>query len=155
MNAHCEKVIGTLRREALDHLLIWNEFHARHVLHEYARHYNGHRPHQARLQLPPLAQEHPAPMVAPSAHRVLHPNARRRDQRVQICRLTRGDEFPNGARCVRSEGHRTRDVGRGDPVNDGHAPDVVAGRRHGDLAPPTSAPILTASPRRYGRRHVT
>ena len=28
MNAHCERVIGTLRREALDHLLIWNETHA-------------------------------------------------------------------------------------------------------------------------------
>jgi hypothetical protein len=24
--------------------LIWNEFHARHVRDEYARHYNGHRP---------------------------------------------------------------------------------------------------------------
>ncbi|AQW48549.1 hypothetical protein ACIQPP_50815 [Streptomyces violaceusniger] len=32
MNAHCERVIGTLRREALDHLLIWNETHARQVL---------------------------------------------------------------------------------------------------------------------------
>ncbi|MFF9667061.1 integrase, partial [Streptomyces althioticus] len=31
-NAHCERVIGTLRREALDHLLIWNEIHARQVL---------------------------------------------------------------------------------------------------------------------------
>jgi hypothetical protein len=28
MNARCERVIGTLRREALDHLLIWNETHA-------------------------------------------------------------------------------------------------------------------------------
>jgi len=24
-------------------------------------HYNGHRPHQSRGQLPPLAQQHPAP----------------------------------------------------------------------------------------------
>jgi hypothetical protein len=43
MNAHCERVIGTLRREALDHLLIWNETHARRVLDAYARHYNGRR----------------------------------------------------------------------------------------------------------------
>ncbi|WP_330280752.1 integrase core domain-containing protein [Streptomyces sp. NBC_00569] len=71
MNAHCERVIGTLRREVLDHLLIWNEFHAQHVLDEYVRHYNGHRPHQARRQLPPLALEHPTPMAAPSVHRVL------------------------------------------------------------------------------------
>jgi hypothetical protein len=36
MNAHRERVIETLRREALDHLLIWNETHARHVLDAYA-----------------------------------------------------------------------------------------------------------------------
>jgi hypothetical protein len=44
MNAHCERVIGTLRREALDHLLVLNEAHARRVLDVYAFHYNGHRP---------------------------------------------------------------------------------------------------------------
>jgi hypothetical protein len=71
MNAHCERIIGNLRCEALDHLLIWNETHARQVLDAYARHYNGHRPHQARGQLPPLAQKHPTPMIAPSAHRLL------------------------------------------------------------------------------------
>jgi putative transposase len=71
MNAHCERVIGTLRREALDHLLIWNETHARHVLDVYARHYNRHRPHQARNQLPPLAQEHPAPVTDLTTHRLL------------------------------------------------------------------------------------
>jgi putative transposase len=61
MNAHCERVIGTLRREALDHLLLWSERHALHVLSTYAGHYNGHRPHQAREQLPPLADHRPAP----------------------------------------------------------------------------------------------
>jgi transposase InsO family protein len=71
MNAHCERLIGTLRREALDHLLIWNETHARHVLDAYAHHYNRHRPHQARGQLPPLAQEHPAPVTDPTTHRLL------------------------------------------------------------------------------------
>ncbi|MDF3294407.1 integrase core domain-containing protein [Streptomyces silvisoli] len=71
MNAHCERVIGTLRREVLDHLLIWNETHARQVFDAYARHYNRHRPHQARAQLPPLAQEHPTPVTDLSAHRLL------------------------------------------------------------------------------------
>jgi hypothetical protein len=71
MNAHCERIIGTLRREALDHLLIWNETHARHVLGAYARHYNRHRPHQARGELPPLTQEHPAPVTDLTAHQLL------------------------------------------------------------------------------------
>ncbi|WP_425574380.1 integrase core domain-containing protein [Streptomyces javensis] len=65
MNAQCERVIGTLRREVLDHLLIWNETHARQILDAYAQHYNCHRPHQARTQLPPLAHEHPKPISTP------------------------------------------------------------------------------------------
>ncbi|WP_234425686.1 integrase core domain-containing protein [Streptomyces kebangsaanensis] len=60
MNAHSERVIGTIRREALDHVLIVNEAHARRVLGRYQDHYNGHRPHQARDQLPPDVSEEPA-----------------------------------------------------------------------------------------------
>jgi transposase InsO family protein len=52
-NAHCERVVGTLRREVLDHMLIVNTTHAHHVLTDYARHDNHHRPHQARNQQPP------------------------------------------------------------------------------------------------------
>jgi hypothetical protein len=52
-NAHCERAIGTLRREVLDHVLIINAIHTRRVLTEYARHYNQHRPHKARDQQPP------------------------------------------------------------------------------------------------------
>ncbi|AEM86007.1 integrase core domain-containing protein [Streptomyces violaceusniger] len=63
MNAHCERVIGTLRREPLDHLLLWSERHALRVLSTYAGHYNGHRPHQAREQLPPLADHDTAPLT--------------------------------------------------------------------------------------------
>ncbi|MFJ2269901.1 integrase core domain-containing protein [Streptomyces sp. NPDC087849] len=60
MNAHCERVIGTIRREALDHVLILGESHARKVLADYQDHYNGHRPHRPRQQLPPSATEQPA-----------------------------------------------------------------------------------------------
>jgi putative transposase len=72
MNAQRERVIGTLRREVLDHLLIWNETHARQILDAYAQHYNRHRPHQARAQPPPPAHEHPKPMSAPTTHRLPH-----------------------------------------------------------------------------------
>jgi putative transposase len=37
-------------------MLILGEWHLRSVLAEYARHYNGHRPHQGLQQEPPLCQ---------------------------------------------------------------------------------------------------
>lgn len=72
MNAHCERVIGTIRREALDHVLIMNEAHARHVMAAYERHYNEHRPHQARNQLPPGADQQPTAVHRPESRRLLH-----------------------------------------------------------------------------------
>ncbi|MGO4748144.1 integrase core domain-containing protein [Streptomyces sp. 2MCAF27] len=59
-NAICERAVGTLRREVLDRILIYNEAHAVEVLTEYIRHYNQHRPHQSRQQLPPDSAELPA-----------------------------------------------------------------------------------------------
>jgi putative transposase len=53
-NSFAERYVGTLRRECLDHLLIHGEQHLRHILTEYAQHYNDHRPHQSREQRPPL-----------------------------------------------------------------------------------------------------
>ncbi len=45
-NAVAERVIGTLRRECLDHLIVFNERHLRRLLLEYVEHYNGLRPHR-------------------------------------------------------------------------------------------------------------
>nr|WP_267900417.1 integrase core domain-containing protein [Actinomadura spongiicola] len=46
MNAICERVIGTLRREVLDRVLILGERHLAILLREYLIYYNGHRLHQ-------------------------------------------------------------------------------------------------------------
>jgi len=59
MNAICERVIGTLRRELLDRTLILGERHLAVVLREYVAHYNGHRPHQSRQQRPPDIEAEP------------------------------------------------------------------------------------------------
>jgi putative transposase len=44
-NAFCERLIGTIRRECLDHVIGWNERHLRRVLKEWTGHYNRGRPH--------------------------------------------------------------------------------------------------------------
>jgi putative transposase len=64
MNAICERVNGTLRRELLDRILILGERHLALVLSEYVSHYNGHRPHQLRQQRPPDVQAQPVRAVA-------------------------------------------------------------------------------------------
>jgi len=57
-NAFAERFVKTVRRECLDHLLIFGERHAQRVLGEYLRHYNAERPHRG------LALETPEPGVA-------------------------------------------------------------------------------------------
>jgi putative transposase len=62
MNATCERLIGTLRRELLDRVLILGEAHLRAVLTEYQAHYNTARPHQGIAQHIPADEPdaHPA-----------------------------------------------------------------------------------------------
>lgn len=63
-NAICERLVGTLRREALDRALILGEAHLRSVLAEYQAHYNNARPHRALHQNPPAGPTHaPGPGV--------------------------------------------------------------------------------------------
>ncbi len=54
MNAVMERWIQTCRRELLDRTLIWNQTHLLHALHQYARHYNAHRPHRGINNARPL-----------------------------------------------------------------------------------------------------
>jgi hypothetical protein len=67
-NAICERMTGTLRREALDRLLIINEHHLLQVLAEYLQHCNTSRPHRTLGQISPPrpAPSHPARSTSPS-----------------------------------------------------------------------------------------
>ncbi|WP_376772998.1 integrase core domain-containing protein [Streptomyces himalayensis] len=97
-NARCERVIGTLRREVLDNVLILNEAHAHRALTEYQRHYNQHRPHLARNQLRRPSAASPGPHSRPPPH-PSHPSPRRCHQRVPICGVTCSDDYssPTGS----------------------------------------------------------
>ena len=44
-NPYCERVIGSIRRECLDHVIVLNERHLCRILSEYFDYYHNSRPH--------------------------------------------------------------------------------------------------------------
>jgi transposase InsO family protein len=54
-NPVIERLIGSIRRECLDHVIIFNAGHLRRVLSDYLAYYHGHRPHRT------LDQDSPEP----------------------------------------------------------------------------------------------
>jgi putative transposase len=46
-NALCERLIGTLRRECLDFMILLTEHHLRRILQAWVPHYNAGRPHMS------------------------------------------------------------------------------------------------------------
>ena len=44
-NGYCERAIGSIRRECLDHVVVFGERHLRHLLRSYATYYNAARTH--------------------------------------------------------------------------------------------------------------
>jgi transposase InsO family protein len=53
-NGYAERLIGTIRRECLDHLIVLGEAHLRGVLGEFAAYYNESRTHRALNQDAPI-----------------------------------------------------------------------------------------------------
>ena len=52
-NAIAERFVGTLRRECLDHVFIFNERHLQRIVDEFVGYYNRQRPHRSLNHQPP------------------------------------------------------------------------------------------------------
>jgi transposase InsO family protein len=63
-NATCERFLGSVRRECLDHLLILSEAHLRRVLLTYVAYFNRARPHQGIRQALPVGARPVEPQAA-------------------------------------------------------------------------------------------
>jgi transposase InsO family protein len=55
-NGYAERLIGSIRRECLDHVIVFGERHLRHVLRSYQQYYNGTRTHLALAKDSPLTR---------------------------------------------------------------------------------------------------
>jgi putative transposase len=56
-NPYAERVIGSIRRECLDHLIVLNEDHLRRILRSYFNYYHDSRPHQSLDRNSPTPRE--------------------------------------------------------------------------------------------------
>jgi transposase InsO family protein len=55
-NGHAERLIGSIHRECLDHVVIFGEAHLRQVLKAYAAYYNNVRTHLSLGKDAPLVR---------------------------------------------------------------------------------------------------
>ena len=59
---YVERVIGSIRRECLDHMIIIGEDHLRQTLRDYFDYYHNSRPHEALEKNSPTPREIEAPV---------------------------------------------------------------------------------------------
>jgi transposase InsO family protein len=55
-NGHAERLIGSIRRDCLDHVVVFGERHLRHLLNAYQRYYNEVRTHLSLQKDAPIAR---------------------------------------------------------------------------------------------------
>jgi putative transposase len=124
-NVICERMIGTLRRELLDRVLIVNESHLSRILTIYLHHFNTARPHRALEKLTPAQAQTQPPRVINLADN----QVRRRTTDQSPCQST----GPSDATAY-SAASLTNTIQPPDPLNEtaGHNPAVSSGaaRRH-------------------------
>ena len=65
-NPYAERMIGSIRRECLDHVIVLSEGHLRRILREYFDYYHEVRPHQSLERNAPVPREIEPPAKAKS-----------------------------------------------------------------------------------------
>jgi Integrase core domain len=55
-NGFAERLIGSIRRECLDHIIVLDEEHLRRILKNYAAYYNGVRMHRSLQKDTPVSR---------------------------------------------------------------------------------------------------
>jgi transposase InsO family protein len=55
-NSFVERLIGSIRRECLDHVIVLGEGHLRRILKNYANYYNGVRTHRSLNKDAPVSR---------------------------------------------------------------------------------------------------
>src|ERR1700726_4860126 len=55
-NGGAERLIGSIRRESVDHMIVLGEAHLRRILKSYARYYNGARTHRSLNKDAPVSR---------------------------------------------------------------------------------------------------
>jgi transposase InsO family protein len=55
-NGFAERLIGSIRRECLDHMIVFGEAHLRRILRSYARYYNDLRTHRSLDKEAPVSR---------------------------------------------------------------------------------------------------
>jgi transposase InsO family protein len=60
-NPYVERVIGSIRRECLDHVIVISEAHLLRILKSYVRYYNKSRPHLSLQGNAPVPRKHEPP----------------------------------------------------------------------------------------------
>jgi transposase InsO family protein len=56
-NGFAERLIGSIRRECLDHIIVLGEEHLRRILKNYADYYNGVRTHRSLNKDAPVSRQ--------------------------------------------------------------------------------------------------
>src|SRR6267143_1960392 len=93
-NPFVERVIGTIRRELFDHVIVLNEGHLRRRLHSYLRYYHGSRTHLA------LEKDAPEPPAEPKlAAFLLHEGGSEANDHAEGPDNLRKLEAESGGRC--------------------------------------------------------